>query len=286
MTENNNQSMDQNTDTEIKSSSRNRNLMIIFGSLLAVVVVVLIIVLASRDDDDNYSIAVNYIKARNYDAALVELEKIKPEDKDYVDAVSTINFVRGVQFYRRNLIDEAYLYLLRVDPSDQFYSEAKNYIAEIERMKDIVQQPDTVYLVDTVTQTTEADTVSTTTAEIDPVLKNMAMSMLDTMKKFEEIYIQSETVSSGFDIYKTRLTRIMDNFNKLSSGSNDPELQKLNGLVNSWMITLIKYIDAKIVELAGKTPAERPIDIKRESIRIRNEIDPLVSSVKNRYRIF
>jgi tetratricopeptide (TPR) repeat protein len=274
------------TESARQQNRQNKNIMMIFGGVVIVIIVILIIVFTSRSDNEHYAIGVNYINQKRYDAALVELEKIQPTDKDYPDAVAKIYYVRGVLQFQEGNYNEAYSYFTRVDPADQFYKEARNFMDEIDRLRGAAdrtedQTQDAVQNVDTIDQTTVIRTDTVITGKVDDAMKNIAISMIDTMRKFEEIYVQSETVTSGYDVFIRDLTLIKNNFNRISTRTTDPELLELKTLVNEWMDTLLVYISTKM----NPNATRNPIDIKRDAMRIRGEIDRLTSAIRNKYRI-
>lgn len=78
-----------------------------------------------------------YFSMKNYDAALVEYEKVKkeyPNDKRLNLKISVCNFNRGVNFVKSRRYEEAKAEFEKIDKDDPVYSKARKKIRKIDKI--------------------------------------------------------------------------------------------------------------------------------------------------------
>ncbi|MCB0724164.1 MAG: phage tail tape measure protein [Ignavibacteriae bacterium] len=79
-----------------------------------------------------YEQGVIYLREKQYEAALIEFQKVPPADKDYNFAQSKINYITGMQFFNENKLDEAKPFLKQVAVNDEYANEVKFMLEKID----------------------------------------------------------------------------------------------------------------------------------------------------------
>jgi hypothetical protein len=80
----------------------------------------------------NYEQGVIYLREKQYEAALIEFQKVPPADKEYNFAQSKINYITGMQLFNENNLIEAKPFLKDVAVNDEYANEVKFMLEKIE----------------------------------------------------------------------------------------------------------------------------------------------------------
>jgi tetratricopeptide (TPR) repeat protein len=239
-----------NTNEEIRQERKeNRTMIYVIMGIAAVVIIALVIILTSNKES-NYEIGVNYIQAKNYDAAIAALQKIPPDDSKYALAQSKINYINGVKLYNMNDYNAAKMYLEKVSPSDEFYTDAKVLISKIttgrnttDNTQTTIQQTDTVKKI--------IEKVDTVKKNIDPVADNQAAkTYVQIMSSFIEKFQNTYVLMTAGDNNKSPMTILNElqvlkrNFaNTPYSGKNmEADLKNFKALIIKMMDARISYL--------------------------------------------
>ena len=106
-----------------KTPWNNNVIYTVIGSLFTIMLVAVIIILINRSTD--YEHGVLYMHSNDLNAAMVEFQKIPPDDRMYEMAQSKMNYINGLNAYNKNDTEQANSYLSKVDESDEYYPDAK-----------------------------------------------------------------------------------------------------------------------------------------------------------------
>ncbi len=91
----------------------------------------------------DYDQGMIYLRDKQYEAALIEFQKVPPADEDYNFAQSKINYITGLKLFNENKMDEAAPYLKEVAINDEFANEVKFMMEKIEidvKQKELEEQ--------------------------------------------------------------------------------------------------------------------------------------------------
>ncbi len=83
----------------------------------------------------DYEQGMIYLKDKQYEAALVEFQKVPPADKDYNFAQSKINYITGLKLFDENKLEEAKPYLKEVALNDEYANEVKFMLEKIDNFE-------------------------------------------------------------------------------------------------------------------------------------------------------
>ncbi len=113
-----------------KASSGARWGFITVIALLVIVIGVMTYMLFFSTSD--YDQGMIYLRDKQYEAALIEFQKVPPADEDYNFAQSKINYITGLKLFNENKLDEAKPFLKEVAVNDEFANEVKFMMEKIE----------------------------------------------------------------------------------------------------------------------------------------------------------
>jgi len=93
--------------------------------------VVLLILISLTGCKSNYEKGVELIKEQKYDLALENLEKVKNGDDNYEKAISSINYINGLNSYNSGKYEESVFFLSKVGYYDSFKNTADSLMVYI-----------------------------------------------------------------------------------------------------------------------------------------------------------
>lgn len=100
-------------------------------SVIGILIVAFALYFILYGNDTHYEKGFEYTRNKQYSEAIIEFQKVEPDDKDFSKAQSKINYVNGVMASEKGLKSEALLFLSKVDPSDEYYAQSRLLIANI-----------------------------------------------------------------------------------------------------------------------------------------------------------
>ncbi|MEO8209341.1 MAG: hypothetical protein ABI840_02180 [bacterium] len=244
-------------EDEISSDMNNRRKLVwtITGLGAVLLMVILFFVLNGESDYDKGQ---KYLKQKQYAEALVEFQKVEPEDKDFRMAQSKINYINGLRAFNGGLKMEAKSYLVRVEHQDEYYNESVLMIEKIDlasRESDLQKltealksNKDTVIIREKIADTSgqkikEAGTVS----KLDDRSKIYFINLEKSVKDFESHYLIARNAKTSSKGEFVVMDSLYSKFTELDPGAA-PENIELKDLSKTYMQKRIEYIQNSLGE--------------------------------------
>lgn len=293
MTEENSNSIysDSNKPKQKKSSF---NKVVIIFLLLLITTVLVIWYLSSGNS--YYENGMNYTKEKKYTEALYEFQKVPPDNKDFNNAQSKINYINGLQNYESGNNQAAIVYLQKVRSDDEYFQASKLMIEKINErntaglmqsqidslkaIKDtvIIQKQTTVY-----NGKAQETTDPQIQADIESSRKYLS-ELSSAISRFEGLYQSARTapLNTKSDYSKSMESLDKESSNlKYSAGNKDEGVVELKRLTSQWMDKRISFIRQLISERSvSETNISRPI--KEEGDRLYSSVVSQMNKVKKR----
>jgi len=261
---------------DIQGRKANKNsIIVVIGSflLLAIITVVFIWYIYLRES--SYEKGVNYLKDKKLTEALYELQKVDPDNKNFINAQSKISYINGLQFFNDGKNTEAVVFLSKVRSDDEYYHDAQlmlDKINEASEGNDLQSQIDALRnKKDTVI--IKKEYIGTTKKEKDPVdptkqadlelSRKFVSDAGNSISRFESLYQAARIapLSSKSD-YGKSLESVHKEFNsfKYSAQNKDAGVLELKRLIGEWMSKRIAFIGQLILEKSvSETNLSRPL---------------------------
>jgi len=110
--------IDQHEDRKSKNG-------LVIGLATGLILTTVIIMFYLLSGPSDYEKGLQFIHQKQYSEALVEFQKVEPEDKDFRMAQSKINYINGKKAFNDGLYPQAEVYLTKVEVSDEYYQESQ-----------------------------------------------------------------------------------------------------------------------------------------------------------------
>lgn len=227
-------------------------------------VFVLLVFLFNRDSD--YEKGMALLNNKNYSEALVEFQKVGPDDEEFKMAQSKINYINGITAYEKGNRSEALMLFTKVEKSDQYYRETKLLIEKINYDKtrvDLESLSQRINLNEGMEPSekniTETDAEKVNEAESNTALTNNNNKSTEPLQKlisqFEYQYKAAEAPGS---ITKKENLRTMDSLYTYHVNSNlsrkgDAALIEIKRTAESWMKLRIDLVNELIRNNSDET---------------------------------
>lgn len=285
-----------------RRETRNRTFLYVAAGLLGVIVI-LILFFALSGKDSHYETGIEYLRAKQYNAALTEFQYVSPSDNEYALAQSKINFINGVKAYNGSNYDEALVYLNKVDERDEFYQEARlmlDQIAANERQKNLEElladeknNKDTVVkerVIQTPGITNKPPTVKeppVTTNKDEQAAKKYIASVQSLISKFNATYQSAYTADvESKRNYVANLMSISSQLNGTAYTASEKNAMviELKGLASKMMNRRIDFIN-KLISSGIVTEDKYSRAMKEEGDKLLNMTMRQMDKVKSFYNI-
>ncbi len=290
--ENSNKKYSDEIKNRQKKSSFNK---VIITFLLLLITTVLVIWYLSSGNS-NYENGMNYTKEKKYTEALYEFQKVAPDNKDFNNAQSKINYINGLQNYESGNNQAAIVYLQKVRTDDEYFQASKlmiekinesnlagNMQSQIDSLKGakdtvVIQQQTTVY-----NGKAQETTDPQFQADIESSRKYLS-ELSSAISRFEGLYQSARTAplntKSDYSKSMESLDKESSNF-KYSAGNKDEGVVELKRLTSQWMDKRISFIRQLISEKSvSETNLSRPT--KEEGDRLYSSVMSQMNKVKKR----
>jgi hypothetical protein len=288
--------------SEIHNSNRkdtNRTNVILF-SIAGVLLLAIIIIFVAFAGDSDYEEGNEYLRNKQYNEALAYYQKVDADDKEFRLAQSRINYIYGIRAYESGNMDEARVYLVKVDPSDEYYQAAKLMLDRLAAKNTDTKNEGTAGEIrkDTVIvreQTIiERDKKEKEEKEKDPpkgndeaLSKKYISGVQSNINSFQNLYQSAYTadVQTKRKISQT-LSSASSKFDALqyTASQKDEKILELKRLVDMWMDKRIAFINQLITENSiNEQNTSR--GIKEEGDKLYNMLLNQLTQVKRTYGI-
>ncbi len=120
-----------NTDDMQSRKANKNNIIVVVGIfiLLAIVSVVILWYVFLRESD--YEKGTNFYKDKKFTEALYEFQKVDPDNKNFGNAQSKINYINGLQSFNDGKMTEAIVFLSKVRTDDEYFQDAQRMLEKI-----------------------------------------------------------------------------------------------------------------------------------------------------------
>lgn len=279
-------------DRRGRKSNRNSIIGLLIGFFLIAVTAIIVIGFLYFGESD-YEKGLNYYKDKKFTEALYEFQKVGPDDKNFSEAQSSINYIKGLQAFNEGNEKEAMFLLAKVRSDDRYYRDAELMMEKYDQAStgnDLQSQIDALAKKETVV--IQKEYTGTTRKEADPVdpvvLRDKELSqkyiseVSGSISKFENLYQSARTapVTSKSD-YNKGLESAHKQFNSLKYTANnkDAGVTELSRLTGDWMNKRIAFIRQLIMD---KTISETgtSTSLKEQGDRLYSSVIAQLNKVK------
>lgn len=276
--------------SEPKSDRVSKNTVLYTVITVLGIIVIILIAYFALSRDSHYSTGLKYLQGKDYNSALLEFQRVNPDNKDFRMAQSKINYINGVKAFADNNFDEARVYFSKVDPSDEYYTDAKLMLGRITNnnvqkdelqnlLNEVKKSRDTVIIKEKtpVSKGNENNNEKNPPKKSDEDISRQYVTQVEKyMNQFESVYQSAASASvDSKRTYVNNMSSIMSKLNSLSYNAAEKNalvLDYKNG-VTRWMSKRIEYINKLI--------AENSVSVTNTTRSAKEEGDKLFTMAKN-----
>jgi hypothetical protein len=290
-------SKQKNTDDLQSRKANKKNIIVVAGIfvLLAIVSVVILWCLFLRESD--YEKGINFYKDKKFTEALYEFQKVDPDNKNFSNAQSKINYINGLQSFNDGKMTEAIVFLSKVRTDDEYFQDAQRMLEKINEASTgndlrsqigvLSDKKDTIIIKKEYTGTPKKN-IEPPDPQIQADLelsKKFVSNMENSISRFESLYQKARTapVSSKSDLGKS-LESVNKEFNSLkyTAQNKDAGIMELKRLTGEWMSKRIAFIRQLISEKSvSETNTSRPL--REEGDRLYTAMMSQINKVKKSF---
>ncbi len=276
--------------SEPKSDRVSKNTVLYTVITVLGLIVIILIAYFALSRDSHYTTGLKYLQGKDYNSALLEFQRVNPDNKDFRMVQSKINYINGVKAFADNNFDEARVYFSKVDPSDEYYTDAKLMLGRITNnnvqkdelqnlLNEVKKSRDTVIIKEKtpVSKGNENNNEKNPPKKSDEDISRQYVTQVEKyMNQFESIYQSAASASvDSKRSYVNNMSSIMSKLNSLSYNAAEKNalvLDYKNG-VTRWMSKRIEYINKLI--------AENSVSVTNTTRSAKEEGDKLFTMAKN-----
>ncbi len=284
-------------EEDIQSRKANKNnLKAIISVFLLLVIITVIIAGYFYLRESDYEKGVNFYKDRKYTEALYEFQKVDPDNKDFSNAQSKINYINGLTSFNKGREQEAFVFLSKVNSDDEYYNDARLMLEKLNEVSTGNELPQTGTLSnnkDTVIIKKEfTGTPKKVVEPPDPkkqadleLSKKYVSDAANSVSGFENLYqsAKSAPLSSKSD-YGRNLESVNKQFISLkyTAENKNGGVMELKRMISEWMSKRIAFIRQLISEKSvNETEQSRPL--REEGDRLYTAMMNQMSKVKKSF---
>ena len=280
-----------------KSRKANKNnfyvMVISFLLLFMAAGVVFWFIYTNKSDFEKGSI---YLKDKKYTEAIYEFQKVNPDDKDFKNAQSKINYINGLLAFNESRNSEAIVFLSKVRSDDEYYHESQLMLEKLDdinigdnlqsQIDSLKARKDTVIIQKQVTVNPGKGK-----EPVDPQVqadlehsRKFISEISSMVSRFEGVYQSARNAPLNT---KSDYSKSMESLDKESRNIKYLAINKDNGVIDlknvtsEWMNKRISFIRQLISEKSvSETNLSRPL--KEEGDRLYSSMISQMSKVKKR----
>lgn len=271
-----------------------KNILVISGIFLLLFLITVVFSGCSLFGKSDYEKGTSFLKDKKFTEALYEFQKVDPDNKNFSNAQSKINYINGLLSFNDGKKPEAIVFLSKVKSDDEYYHDAQLMLQKINEASignDLQSQIDELKNnKDTVIIRKEVSGIPKKNKEpIDPVVKadqeisrKYVSDAGSIISRFEGFYQSARTapLTTKSD-YGKNLEAVNKEFNvlKYSAQNKDAGVNELKRLASEYMNKRIAFIHMLISEKSvNETTTSRPL--KDEGDRLYTELMNQMSKVR------
>lgn len=280
-------------DKRGRKSNKNNIIGLLIGFFLITVTAVIVVGFLYFGESD-YEKGLKFYKDKKFTEAMYEFQKVEPDDKNFSEAQSSINYIKGIQAFNEGNEKEAMVLLAKVRSDDQYYRDAVIMIEkhnEASIGNDLQSQidamgnnRDTVYVNKEISGTNrkEADPVDPALIRDTELSRKYISEVSNSISRFENLYQSARTAPlTNKGDYSKGLESAQKEFNNLkySASNKDAGVTELSRLTGDWMNKRIAFIRQLIID---KTVSETgtSISMKEQGDRLYSSMITQLNKVK------
>lgn len=245
-----------NTDDMRSRKANKNNIIVVAGIIVVLAIISAAILWYLYLSESDYEKGASYYKDKKFTEALYEFQKVNPDDKDFSNAQSNINYIYGLRSYNDGNMTEATVFLSKVRTDDEYYQDALLMLEKINEESDT--QPQIGVLSDENGKDTiiiKKEVTGTPTKNAEPpdpkiqadleLSKKYVSDAGNSISRFESLYQSAKTapLSTKSDLGKS-LESVNKEFNNLkyTAQNKDAGVMELKRLTGLWMSKRIAFI--------------------------------------------
>lgn len=284
-----------NNAEDLKGRKANKNnIIVVIGAFLLLAIIAVAFVWFIYLKESDYEKGVNFLKDKKFTEAIYEFQKVDPDNKNFSNAQSKINYINGLQYFNEGKNTEAVVFLSKVKPDDEYYHDARlmlDKINEASTGNDLQSQidalknkKDTVIIKKEYTGTTkkEKEPIDPTKQADLELTRRFVSDAGNSISRFESLYQTARTAPlSQKSDYGKSLESVQKEFNsfKYAAQNKDAGVLELKRLTGDWMSKRIEFIRRLISDKSvSETDLSRPL--KEEGDRLYSAMMNQLNKVK------
>ena len=269
-------------------------LLTVIGIILLISIIIMAVPGCSYFGKSDYEKGASYLKDKKFTEALYEFQKVDPENKNFGNAQSKINYINGLLAYNDGRKTEAAIFLAKVNNDDEYYHDAQLMLQKINeasigndlqsQIDELKDKKDTVIIKREVERNPKKvkDPIDPIKKADQEISKKYVSDISSSVSRFESTYqsAKSAPLSAKSD-YSKSLESIHKEFNflKYTAQNKDAGVLELARLTGEWMNKRIAFIQKLITERSvDETPNSRPI--REEGDRLYSAMIAQLNKVK------
>lgn len=279
--------LNRNSAEDLQGRKSNKNSLIaVVGVFLLLITLTVIVIGYLYLEKSDYEKGTAFYKDKKFTEALFQFQKVGPDDVNFSNAQSRINYINGLNSFNDGKKPEAIVYLSKVTKDDEYYSDAQLMLGKLSeasigndlqsQIDALRESKDTIIIKKEVTGTpVKIVEPADPTKQADIELGRKFISEAEnSISRFESMYQTARTapLSTKGD-YGKGLESVHKEFNSLkySAQNKDAGVVELKRLVSDWMSKRNSFIRQLI--------SEKSVSETSSSIALKEEGDRLYSQV-------
>jgi hypothetical protein len=261
----------ENTEIQKKRDVYKKNIFVLIGVFILVVIITLLIGCKYIGESD-YDKGAKYCKEKKFTEALYEFQKVDPDNINFNNAQSKINYINGLQSFNDGKMAEAIVYLSKVLSNDEYYHDSQLILEKINganmgnnlqsQIDSLKNKKDTVIIKREVNHEKKKDPIDPNIKADLELSRKFASEIENSISRFENQYQSARTspVNTKSD-YGKKLESIDKEFNNLKylAQNKNAGVIELKKLTSEWMSKRI----ALIRQLASEKTISETTNISR-----------------------
>jgi len=227
------------------------------GALLVLLVLFFIL----NNNESHYEKGVKYTREKQYTQAIIEFQKVEPEDKDFALAQSKINYINGLKAAEQGSNSEALVFLNKVNPSDEYYRESRlmiekiellNNRAKLENLNESMSKTKDTIVVKIPSEKTSEEPVTEAETSFTDTRKPATYPVRNLVSEFKKQFDLANRESK--DKKRTQLIILDSLYNNFRATDNsretNPTVIEINKNISMWMQNRIDFINKQLSGIA------------------------------------
>ncbi len=247
----------------------------IIRALLLLSVITLLFTGCSYFGMSNYEKGTIFLKDKKFSEALHEFQKVDPDNTNFTNAQSKINYINGLLAFNDDRKSEASVFLSKVLTNDEYYHDSQLMLEKINeaniendlqsQIDELKNKKDTVIIKKEVNGTPrgEKNPVDPVKKEDLEISRKYVSDAGGMITRFESSYQSAKDapLSSKSDFSRSlEVTYKEFNYLKYTAQHQDAGVLELKKLISAWMNKRIAFIHKLLSDkTATETPASAPL---------------------------